>query len=90
MDRRKFIQNTSLSLLALSLTKPGFSSFADRKSQGSKIPVGAHVWVYAASQPGIMMYHQYLARYFRIWHMPVSMVLKRWSNLCVVLFIQNR
>ena len=49
MDRRRFIQNTSLSLLSLSLTKPGFSSLAEKKK--SKIPVGAHVWVYAASQP---------------------------------------
>jgi sugar phosphate isomerase/epimerase len=49
MDRRKFIQNTSLSLLALSLTKPGFSKLAVKKTP--KIPVGAHVWVYAASQP---------------------------------------
>lgn len=50
MDRRKFIQNTSLSFLALSIAKPGFSSLGEKKK--SKIPVGAHVWVYAASQPG--------------------------------------
>jgi len=52
MNRRRFIQNTSLSLLALSLTKPGFSNLQDKKSSGKKIPVGAHVWVYAASMPG--------------------------------------
>src|ERR1035437_5005344 len=52
MNRRRFIQNTSLSLLALSLTKPGFSNLKDKKSSGKKIPVGAHVWVYAASMPG--------------------------------------
>jgi sugar phosphate isomerase/epimerase len=49
MDRRRFIQNTSLSLLALSLTRPGFSN---PLGSGKKIPVGAHVWVYAANQPG--------------------------------------
>src|SRR5664280_2105193 len=51
MNRRRFIQNTSLSLLALSLTKPGFSNPLVKKSSGTKIPVGAHVWVYAASMP---------------------------------------
>jgi len=50
MDRRKFIRNTSLSFLALSLSRsvnsmPGMGN-------SSKIPVGAHVWVYASTMPG--------------------------------------
>lgn len=52
MNRRKFIRNTSLSLLALSVYQPGYSTLVTRKKNRSKIIVGAHVWVYAASQPG--------------------------------------
>jgi sugar phosphate isomerase/epimerase len=52
MDRRKFIQRSSLSLLALTLARTaGATAFAAGGS-GKKITVGAHVWVYAASQPG--------------------------------------
>ena len=52
MDRRKFIQNTSLSLLALSLSKRATSSSVFSGNNLKKISVGAHVWVYAATQPG--------------------------------------
>jgi len=52
MDRRKFIQNTSLSLLALSLSKRATSSSVFSANNLKKISVGAHVWVYAATQPG--------------------------------------
>ena len=52
MDRRKFIQNTSLSLLALSLSKTGISKSLINENIRKKITVGAHVWVYASTQPG--------------------------------------
>jgi sugar phosphate isomerase/epimerase len=52
MDRRKFIRNTSISLVALSLSKTGTSSSIIKESTRKKITVGAHVWVYAATQPG--------------------------------------
>jgi sugar phosphate isomerase/epimerase len=52
MDRRKFIQSTSLSLLALSLSRTGSSKSLIKENNRKKITVGAHVWVYAASQPG--------------------------------------
>jgi sugar phosphate isomerase/epimerase len=52
MDRRKFIQNTSLSLLALSLSRTAGASSLIKEAGRKKISVGAHVWVYAASQPG--------------------------------------
>jgi sugar phosphate isomerase/epimerase len=52
MDRRKFIQSSSLSLLALSLAKTAGASPFAAGNAAKKIPVGAHVWVYAASQPG--------------------------------------
>lgn len=52
MDRRKFIQNTTLSLLALSLTRPGSSRSLIEENNRKKITVGAHVWVYASTQPG--------------------------------------
>ena len=51
MNRRKFIHNTSLSLVALSL--PGLGISKAFKGTGSKkITVGAHVWVYAAQLKG--------------------------------------
>jgi sugar phosphate isomerase/epimerase len=50
MDRRKFIRNTSLSLAALTLARTGFSQ-SNAKDKKKKIVVGAHVWVYAATQP---------------------------------------
>jgi sugar phosphate isomerase/epimerase len=52
MNRRKFIQNTSLSLLALSLSRTGSSKYLNKEHIGKKITVGAHVWVYASTQPG--------------------------------------
>lgn len=52
MDRRKFIQNTTLSMLALSLTRTGSSKSLIKENNRKKITVGAHVWVYASTQPG--------------------------------------
>src|SRR5664279_375041 len=52
MNRRRFIQNTSLSLLALSLSHAGKSNPLFNENAKKKITVGAHVWVYAASMPG--------------------------------------
>ena len=52
MNRRKFIQNASLSVLALSLSRAGNSNPLLKENSKKKITVGAHVWVYAASQPG--------------------------------------
>jgi Sugar phosphate isomerases/epimerases len=52
MDRRKFIRNTSLSALALSLYKTGYSGSLNKENSGRKITVGAHVWVYASTMPG--------------------------------------
>jgi sugar phosphate isomerase/epimerase len=52
MDRRKFIQNTSLSLLGLALSQKGTSKGLTKKNIRKKITVGAHVWVYASTQPG--------------------------------------
>jgi sugar phosphate isomerase/epimerase len=52
MDRRKFIQSSSLSLLALSLYRTAGASSFTAGNASKKISVGAHVWVYAASQPG--------------------------------------
>ena len=52
MDRRKFIQSSSLSLLALSLARTSGASSFSAGNTGKKITVGAHVWVYAATQAG--------------------------------------
>jgi sugar phosphate isomerase/epimerase len=52
MNRRNFIQNTSLSLLGLSLYQTGSSRAIISELTGKKIIVGAHVWVYASSLPG--------------------------------------
>jgi sugar phosphate isomerase/epimerase len=52
MNRRKFIRNSSFSLLTLSLAGKG-NTVPFIKTNVSKITsVGAHVWVYAATQPG--------------------------------------
>jgi sugar phosphate isomerase/epimerase len=52
MDRRRFLRNTSLSMLALSLSDM-VNSGPVRESTGTKkIMVGAHVWVYASTLPG--------------------------------------
>jgi sugar phosphate isomerase/epimerase len=52
MNRRKFIQNSSLSILALSLSRAGQSSSLFKEDSRKKIIVGAHVWVYASTLPG--------------------------------------
>lgn len=52
MNRRKFIQNTSLSLMALSFSRPGKSILPLMGKGLGKITVGAHVWVYAAGLRG--------------------------------------
>jgi sugar phosphate isomerase/epimerase len=52
MNRRNFIRSTSLSLLALSAFQTGNSSSLTTVKNKKKIVVGAHVWIYAASQPG--------------------------------------
>jgi len=52
MDRRKFIQNTSLSLLGLAVSRKGTSKSLIKENIRKKITVGAHVWVYASTQPG--------------------------------------
>jgi sugar phosphate isomerase/epimerase len=52
MDRRKFLRNSSMSMLAVSLLKPAFP-FGNLTVPGrKKIMTGAHVWVYAATLPG--------------------------------------
>lgn len=52
MDRRKFIRNTSLSLLAIPLSKTGNADACIMEKSKRKILAGFHVWVYAASLPG--------------------------------------
>lgn len=49
MDRRHFIRNTSLSVLALSQWLPDTLITSERRK---KITTGAHVWVYASTLPG--------------------------------------
>jgi sugar phosphate isomerase/epimerase len=51
MNRRKFICNTSLSLLAISLSQAGNSNSIFKEKSKKKIIAGAHVWVYASSLP---------------------------------------
>lgn len=51
MDRRKFIRNTAISAAGLAFFDRYFSYPAKYNYQ-KRIPVGSHVWVYAASQPG--------------------------------------
>jgi sugar phosphate isomerase/epimerase len=52
MERRKFIQNTALSLFALSMSQKVISSGQNAGKEKKKIVVGAHVWVYASTMPG--------------------------------------
>ena len=52
MDRRKFIRNASLSVLALSLSKKMDAATGKMKKNKRKILVGAHVWPYAAKLTG--------------------------------------
>lgn len=52
MNRRKFISNTSLSLMSLALASAtGCNSVMNGKSK-KKVTVGAHVWIYASTLPG--------------------------------------
>ncbi len=51
MKRRNFIQNTSLALAGTVMANSGFAgSFTEGLSK-KKLTVGAHVWVYASTQP---------------------------------------
>jgi len=53
MKRREFIQNTSFSLVALSMTRAANSVSPGKEYNLMEIKsVGAHVWVYAAGLPG--------------------------------------
>ena len=52
MDRRKFLRNASLSLLALSLTAKVKSTDDKADKSRKRIITGAHVWVYASTLPG--------------------------------------
>jgi sugar phosphate isomerase/epimerase len=52
MERRKFLLNASLSMLALSLFDKVHSSSLLKGDSRKKIIVGAHVWVYASTLPG--------------------------------------
>jgi sugar phosphate isomerase/epimerase len=52
MERRKFIQNASLSLMAAALTKTTLAGIASKGKGEKKIIVGAHPWVYASTLPG--------------------------------------
>lgn len=52
MNRRNFIRNVSLAASALTLTHDLFPAPAGEKKKKNKYFVGAHVWVYAATQPG--------------------------------------
>lgn len=51
MERRKFIQNTSLAVMASFLAKNGVASAFAKSADKKKLLVGAHVWVYASTQP---------------------------------------
>lgn len=52
MNRRNFIRNTSLSMLALSFSGEVNSNIVFKENKKKKIITGAHVWVYASTQPG--------------------------------------
>lgn len=52
MERRKFILQASLSIMAASLTKTGYGMTALKEEAKNKIIVGAHPWVYASKLPG--------------------------------------
>jgi sugar phosphate isomerase/epimerase len=52
MNRRNFIRNTSLSLVALSIAAKARSNEYTGGKNRKRIMVGAHVWVYASTQPG--------------------------------------
>jgi len=52
MNRRNFIRSASFASLAFSLSDKLFAALPNALEKGKKQFVGAHVWVYAASQPG--------------------------------------
>ena len=52
MNRRTFIGNASLSAAALSVSGHLMANSMKDIAKKKKYFVGAHVWVYAASQPG--------------------------------------
>ena len=52
MNRRNFIRNVSLSAAALSISDRVIPATLKEAGKRQKLFVGAHVWVYAASQPG--------------------------------------
>jgi sugar phosphate isomerase/epimerase len=52
MNRRNFIQNACLSMFAFALSQKGLSSNDKKGTEKKGIVVGAHVWVYASTQPG--------------------------------------
>ena len=52
MDRRSFLKNSSLSLLAVSISGRANSLPPFMAGKSKKIVVGAHVWIYASTLPG--------------------------------------
>lgn len=52
MERREFLAKTSLSLMAAVLTQSGIALASTATKNAGNIKVGAHVWVYASTQPG--------------------------------------
>ncbi len=52
MDRRRFLRNTSLSVLAMAMSDRARSHSLLPEARGKKIVVGAHVWIYASTMPG--------------------------------------
>ncbi len=51
MKRRQFIQNTSLAAMAGLVAKNGLANSLFSPADKKKLTVGAHVWVYASTQP---------------------------------------
>lgn len=51
MERRKFLQNTTLAFAGSVLAKNSIAKAILDKEKKRKLTVGAHVWVYASSQP---------------------------------------
>jgi sugar phosphate isomerase/epimerase len=52
MNRRNFIRNIALSAAALSLSEMAIPASHSKPEKKKKLFVGAHVWVYAATQTG--------------------------------------
>ncbi len=51
MERRKFLRNTSLFIMAAMLARTGLASAFPGAGSKKRLTVGAHVWVYASKQP---------------------------------------